>query len=70
VNGEHWAAIVVAVLTLATAWLNHHEIRTVRYQLNGRLEQLLLLTATSSKAEGVLSERQNPSGPSAPTALV
>ena len=56
-----WVAAIAAVpstLAALVGLLNHRKIDEVGLRVNGRLTELLHLTATSSKAEGVKQEKE------------
>ena len=46
------AAVASAIAALASLW----KLSTVHKQINSRMDQLLVVTATSSRAEGVKEE--------------
>lgn len=58
VNGEVIiAAIIGAAPPTAVAWLAYRQAKFTHKAVNSRLTELLELTRTSSKAEGVLEQK-------------
>ena len=57
------AAIAAAgsIFTSAMAIMNHSKVTKLEVSINGRIGELLKLTAKASHAEGVLDEKTNPS---------
>jgi hypothetical protein len=50
---------IVALWAVVLGWLNRKKLRDVGQSVDGRLTELLELTRTSSKAEGVLEQKEN-----------
>jgi len=54
-----WATLPILVAAIAAAGIgitNAIRLKTVHQQINSRMDQLLLMTATASKAEGIKQE--------------
>jgi hypothetical protein len=62
-----WVPVVVAIITAIPgtvaaiyAIVGHAKIEQLTLSVNGRLTELLKITARSSKAEGAKEEKDNP----------
>jgi hypothetical protein len=54
-----WATLPILIASVAAAGIsitNSIKLKTVHQQINSRMDQLLLMTAQASKAEGVKQE--------------
>ena len=57
---EQLVAVLGAITALVVAFgAIFRELRSLKTHVNSRMDQLIDLTATSSKAEGVLQERES-----------
>ena len=48
---------IAAVIAAVFGWINHSRLKIIRVELNGRLTELVAVTAKGSKAEGVKEEK-------------